>query len=47
LPLSSLVVTLRVAEDLNAKGKIDKKYLGVFQKLQQLDPLVSMDTLNR
>ena len=38
---------LRVAEDLQAKGKIDKKYLGVFQKMQQLDPLVSMDTLNR
>ena len=38
---------LRVAEDLQGKGKIDRKYLGVFQKLQQLDPLVSMDTLNR
>lgn len=38
---------LRVAEDLYAKGKIDKKYLGVFQKLPELDPLVSMDTLNR
>jgi len=39
--------TLRIAEDLQAKGKIDRKYLGVFQKFQQLDPLVSMDTLNR
>jgi hypothetical protein len=38
---------LRVAEDLHDKGKIDRKYLGVFQKLPQLDPLVSMDTLNR
>jgi len=38
---------LRVAEDLHQKGKMDQKYLGVFQKLQQLDPLVSMDTLNR
>ncbi len=38
---------LRVAEDLHGKKKIDQKYLGVFQKLQQLDPLVSMDTLNR
>src|SRR5262249_11441450 len=27
--------------------KIDQKYLGVFQKLQPLVPLVSMDTLNR
>ncbi len=38
---------LRVAEDLHFKGKIDKKYLGVFQKMQNLDPLISMDTLNR
>jgi hypothetical protein len=39
--------TLRIAEDLLGRGKIDKKYLGVMQKFQQLDPLVSMDTLNR
>ncbi len=39
--------TLRIAEDLHGKGKIDKKYLGVIQKFGQLDPLVSMDTLNR
>lgn len=38
---------LRVAEDLYGKGKIDKKYLGVFQKIGQLDPLFSTDTLNR
>jgi len=38
---------LQVAEDLHNKKKIDQKYLGVFQKLQQIDPLVSMDTLNR
>lgn len=38
---------LRAAEDLNAKGKIDKKYLSVFQKLPQLDELISTDTLNR
>lgn len=38
---------LKVAEDMRLKGKIDQKYLGVFQKFQQLDPLVSMDTLNR
>jgi hypothetical protein len=38
---------LRVAEDLYAKQKIDSKYLGVFQKFQSLDPLVSADTLNR
>lgn len=44
-PLAKRV--LRVAEDLHKDGKIDKKYLGVFKKFQQLDPLVSMDTLNR
>jgi len=38
---------LRVAEDLHAKTKIDKKYLEVFQKAPQLDALVSVDTLNR
>ena len=38
---------LRIAEDLHSKGKIDKKYLGVFKKFGQLDPLVSVDTLNR
>jgi hypothetical protein len=38
---------LRVAEDLHANGKIDQKYLGVFKKLPNLDPLFSMDTLNR
>jgi hypothetical protein len=37
----------KVAEDLHQKGKIDKKYLGVFGKLPQLDPLVSVDTMNR
>jgi hypothetical protein len=38
---------LRVAEDMHQKNKIDAKYLGVFQKLPQFDPLFSMDTLNR
>jgi hypothetical protein len=38
---------LRVAEDMHSKAKIDKKYLGVFQKLSQIDPLFSLDTLNR
>jgi hypothetical protein len=38
---------LCVAQDLHRKGKIDQKYVGVLQKFQQLDPLVSMDTLNR
>jgi hypothetical protein len=38
---------MRVAEDLYAKKKIDQKHLQVFQKFQHLDPLVSMDTLNR
>jgi len=38
---------LRIAEDLHAKGKIDRKYLEVFRKIPQLEPLVSIDTLNR
>lgn len=38
---------LRVAEDLNATGKINAKYRDVFKKAQNLDALVSMDTLNR
>ncbi len=38
---------LKSAEDMHGKGKIDQKYLGVFQKLPQFEPLVSMDTLNR
>jgi hypothetical protein len=38
---------LKIAEDMHAKGKIDNKYLGVFQKLPQFEPLVSLDTLNR
>ena len=38
---------LRVAEDISAKGKMDKKQLRVFQKLPQYDELISMDTLNR
>lgn len=39
--------TLRVAEDLQGKGKIDNKYLGVFRKFQAIEPLVSADTFNR
>src|SRR5262249_39228640 len=38
---------VRVAEDLFANGKIDKKYLDLFQKFPQYDVLVSSDTLNR
>ena len=38
---------LKSAEDMHTKGKIDQKYLGIFQKLPQFEPLVSMDTLNR
>ena len=37
----------KVAEDLHAKGKIDKKYLGAINKLQQGEVIVSVDTLNR
>ena len=38
---------LKVAEDLHAKGKITAKYRDVFKKVQNLDALVSTDTLNR
>lgn len=38
---------LKVAEDLHAKGKISAKYRDVFKKAQNLDALISMDTLNR
>jgi hypothetical protein len=37
----------KVADDLYAKGKIDKKYLGAISKLQQSEGIVSIDTLNR
>jgi len=37
----------KVADDMAAKGKIDKKYLGAITKLQQGEALVSVDTLNR
>jgi hypothetical protein len=37
----------KVAEDMLSKGKIDKKYLGAINKLQQGEGLISMDTLNR
>jgi hypothetical protein len=38
---------LRIAENLEASGKISKKYLDVFEKFPQYDSLVSADTLNR
>ena len=38
---------LKVGRDLHTKGKIDKKQLGVIQKFQHIDKLVSADTLNR
>ena len=37
----------KIAEDLQIKGKIDTKYLGVLNKLQQGDAILSIDTLNR
>lgn len=36
-----------IASDLNRKDKIDKKYLGAINKLQQGEEIVSLDTLNR
>lgn len=38
---------VKIGKDLEAKGKIDKKQLGVLTKFQQADALVSADTLNR
>ena len=39
--------TLRVAEDLYSKGKINRKYFEGINKFPQYDALVSADTLNR
>ena len=36
----------KIAGDLHAKGKIDKKYLGAITKLQQGEEIVSINTLN-
>ena len=38
---------LKVAEDLNRKGKIDDKYLNEIKKFQHADRLISADTLHR
>jgi hypothetical protein len=38
---------LKVAEDLEAHGKIDQKYLQLLRKFPQTDQLLSADTLNR
>lgn len=39
--------SVKVAEDLFSKGKIDKRYFDMFGKFPQYDSLVSADTLNR
>jgi len=39
--------TLRIAEDLYSKGKINRKYLEGINKFPQYDALISADTLNR
>jgi hypothetical protein len=38
---------VKVAEDLHANGKIDKKYLDACKKLQQNEDIISMDTMNK
>ena len=38
---------LKVAEDLHGQGKITAKYRDVFKKAQNMDALISTDTLNR
>jgi hypothetical protein len=35
------------ADDLLGKGKIDKRYLQIIQKAQNMDEIVSVDTLNK
>jgi hypothetical protein len=37
----------KVAANLHAKGKIDRKYLGGLTKLERAEAIVSIDTLNR
>ena len=38
---------LKVGDDLFARNKIEKKYLGVIKKLPNADGIFSIDTLNR
>ena len=38
---------LKVGQDMHTKGKIDKRHLDSTKKFQQIDQLVSADTLNR
>ena len=38
---------LKVAENLHSRDKITAKYRDVFKKAQNMDALISMDTLNR
>lgn len=38
---------LKAGKDMQAKGRIDQKQLGVVTKFQQQDQLISADTLNR
>lgn len=37
----------KVSKDMLSKGKIDNKYYGAIQKIQQSEEIVSTDTLNR
>lgn len=39
--------TAKVASDLHAKGRIDRKYHGALTKLERSEAIVSIDTLNR
>jgi hypothetical protein len=44
-PLAKKLVVC--ADDLLGKGKIDKRYLQIIQKAQNMDEIVSVDTLNK
>jgi hypothetical protein len=46
-PDSLLKKLIGSAEALQAEGKIDKKYLQVVRKSQNMDAIISVDTLNK
>lgn len=38
---------IAAADDLHSKAKIDKRYLQVIRKAQNMDAMISVDTLNK
>ena len=41
------IKALKIAADLQSRGKIDAKYMGIIKKFQNSDQLISADTFNR